>query len=97
MQEGYPLNVNRELLALGAANIGGSFFASYPVSGSFSRSAVSYSAGTQTQLANTMGALCVMVVLLFLAQFFYYLPRATLGAIIEVALLNLLDLESLKQ
>jgi hypothetical protein len=38
-----------------------------------------------------------MVVLLFLAQFFYYLPRATLGAIIEVALLNLLDLKSLKQ
>ena len=38
-----------------------------------------------------------MVVLLFLAQFFYYLPRATLGAIIEVALLNLLDVESLKK
>ena len=97
LQEGYPLHVNRELLALGASNLGGAFFASYPVSGSFSRTAVSYSAGTQTQLANAVSAVCVMVVLLFLSQFFYYLPRATLGAIIEVALLNLLDVESLKK
>jgi MFS superfamily sulfate permease-like transporter len=97
LQEGYYLNVNRELLSLGAANLGASFFSSYPVSGSFSRSAVSYSAGTQTQLANAISAVCVMMVLSFFAQFFYYLPRATLGAIIEVALLNLLDFESMRR
>jgi len=97
LQEGYHLNVNRELLSLGAANLGASFFSSYPVSGSFSRSAVSYLAGTQTQLANAISAVCVMMVLSFFAQFFYYLPRATLGAIIEVALLNLLDFEGMRR
>ena len=42
-------------------------------------------------MANVVSALVVMVTLKFLARFFYYIPRATLGAIIEVALINLLD------
>lgn len=50
LQENYPLHVNKELVALGAANAVASCFASYPVSGSFSRSAVSHAAGTATQV-----------------------------------------------
>lgn len=89
--------ITQELMALGCANFAGSFFSSYPVSGSFSRTAVSFSAGTQTQLANTVSAAVVVVALKYLAPFFYYIPRATLGAIIEVALINLLDLQTIKK
>lgn len=79
------------MLALGAANAVASCFASYPVSGSFSRTAVSYASGTATPLANALAACLVMAAVKLAASSLYYLPRATLGAIIEVALLSLLD------
>ncbi len=84
-------------MALGAANAVASFFASYPVSGSFSRSAVSYASGTATQLANAVAACLVMAVVKLMAAYFYYIPRAALGAIIEVALLNLLDWPAIRR
>jgi MFS superfamily sulfate permease-like transporter len=44
----------QELVALGACNVLGSFFSSYPVSGSFSRTAVNVEAGARTPLANAV-------------------------------------------
>jgi hypothetical protein len=46
----------QELVALGAANLVGAFGSSYPVSGSFSRTAVSYESGSKTQFANLVSA-----------------------------------------
>lgn len=89
----YQVNPNQELLALGASNIMGSFFQSYPTTGGFSRSAVNDEAGARTGMASIISALIVGLTLLFLTPLFYYLPNAILAAIIMVAVFGLIDLK----
>ena len=81
----YAIQPNRELVALGVANIAGSFFQSYPVSGSFSRTALNADSGAQTSRANIIAALLVACSLLFLTSVLYYIPVPVLAAIIMVA------------
>ena len=88
---------NQELIGLGAANIVGSFFQSYPVTGGFSRTAVNHQAGANTPLSSIISAFLVGLTLLFLTPFFYYLPHAILAAIIVVAVSNLFDLGYMKR
>ncbi|HEY3352522.1 MAG TPA: SulP family inorganic anion transporter, partial [Polyangia bacterium] len=88
------LDANQELVGQGLANIIGSLALSYPVSGSFSRSAVALQAGARTGLGNVVSGLVVLVVLLFLAGVLYHLPQAALAAIIMVAVLGLLNVRS---
>lgn len=88
---------NQELIGLGAANIVGSFFQSYPVTGGFSRSAVNYQAGANTPLSSVVSATLVGLTLLFLTPLFYYLPHAILAAIIIVAVSGLFDLKYIKE
>lgn len=82
---------NQELIGLGAANVIGSFFQSYPVTGGFSRSAVNYQAGANTPLSSIISATLVGMTLVFLTPLFYYLPHAVLAAIIMVAVSGLFD------
>lgn len=82
---------NQELIGLGAANLIGSFFQSYPVTGGFSRTAVNHQAGAITPLASIISAILVAFTLIFLTPLFYYLPHAILAAIIMVAVSNLFD------
>lgn len=88
----YKVIPNQELIALGAANIVGSLFQSYPVTGGFSRSAVNNQAGANTPLASIISAVLVGLTLLFLTPLFYNLPHAILAAIIMVAVTGLIDL-----
>ena len=88
----YQLNNNQELIGLGMGNIVGSFFACYPTTGGFSRSAVNEQAGAKTSLAAIISALLVALTLLFLMPLFYNLPTAVLGAIIMVAIWGLIDI-----
>ena len=89
----YGIRPNQELMALGLANVIGSMFQSYPVTGGFSRSAVNFQSGAQTQLSSVISAILVGITLLFLTGLFYYLPNAILAAIIMVAVANLIDLK----
>ena len=89
----HKLNPNQELLALGASNMIGSLFQSYPTTGGFSRTAVNKQAGAKTSFASLISALIVGITLSFLTHWFFYLPKAVLGAIIIVAVFNLIDLK----
>lgn len=89
---GQWLDPNRELLGQGLANIIGSFAKSYPVSGSFSRSAVSLQAGAVSSLTGVFTSLTVILVLVFLTPLFYHLPQAVLAAIIMFAVVGLLNI-----
>lgn len=91
-KHGYAINPNQELIALGVANIAGSFFKSYPTTGSFSRTAVVDLSGGKTGLTGLIGAGIVGGTLLFLTPLFYFLPNAILAAIILVAVANLIDI-----
>ncbi|MGB2514020.1 MAG: SulP family inorganic anion transporter, partial [Flavobacteriaceae bacterium] len=87
----YKVDPNQELIALGGANIVGSFFQSYPTTGGFSRTAVNNEAGAKTGIAALVSAVLVALILAFFTHWFYYLPKAVLGAIILVAVINLID------
>ncbi len=83
------LNTDRELIGQGMSNIVGSLFQSYPVSGSFSRSAVNINAGAVTGFSSAVTVLGVATTLLFLTPLLYYLPQATLAVVIMVAVAGL--------
>jgi SulP family sulfate permease len=87
----YEIDPNQELIALGAANVLGSFFQSYPGTGGFSRTAVNDQAGAKTGISPLVSAAVVGLTLLFLTPLFYYLPNAVLAAIIMVAVFGLID------
>ncbi|MGA9238681.1 SulP family inorganic anion transporter [Robiginitalea sp.] len=87
------VKANQELIALGASNIVGSLFQSYPTTGGFSRTAVNDQAGANTGLASLISSAVVGLTLLFLTPAFYYLPNAVLAAIIMVAVFGLIDLK----
>lgn len=91
-REGYKVHSSQELIALGAANLGGSFFGAYPVTGGFSRSAVNAQAGAKSNLAGLVTAVLVLLALSFLTPAFYFLPKTALAAIIMVAVFGLIDL-----
>ncbi|WP_209404092.1 SulP family inorganic anion transporter [Pseudozobellia sp. WGM2] len=84
---------NQELIAIGASNLLGSLFQSYPVTGSFSRSAINGSSGAKTTVALLFSVMMVVVTLLFLTPLFYYLPNAVLASIIMVSVVGLIDIE----
>jgi SulP family sulfate permease len=84
---------NQELIALGTANVFGSFFQTYPTTGGFSRTAVNHQSGAKTGMAALISALLVGLTLIFFTDWFYYLPKAVLGAIILSAVISLIDLK----
>ena len=96
-EKNYILNPNQELIALGASNMVGALFQSYPTTGGFSRTAVNHQAGAKTGLAALITAALVAIVLSFFTHWFYYLPKAILAAIIMVAVISLIDFKYAKR
>jgi sulfate permease, SulP family len=88
---GQRLDPNQELIGQGLANILGAFGKSFPVSGSFSRSAVNIQSGAVTGLSSAFTSLTVMIVLLFFTPLLYYLPQSVLAAVIMMAVIGLLN------
>lgn len=86
------IDPNQELIALGASNMIGSFFQSYSVTASFSRSAINYEAGARTTVASLISVVMVVLTLLFLTPLFHNLPKAALASIIMVSVFGLIDL-----
>jgi SulP family sulfate permease len=90
------LDPNQELIGQGLANIVGSFFQSYTVSGSFSRSAVAARSGAQSGMFAIISALGVVLVMLFMTKYFYHLPQPVLAAIVMSAVFSLIDFKTLR-
>lgn len=89
----YEIDSNQELIGLGMANVVGSFFGSFPVTGGFSRSAVNEQIGAKTNVASLISATLVGLTLLFLTPLFYYLPKAILASVIMVAVFGLINVK----
>ncbi|KAK4687853.1 solute carrier family 26 (sodium-independent sulfate anion transporter), member 11, partial [Tremellales sp. Uapishka_1] len=92
---GYKINPNQELIAIGVNNTLGSLFNAYPSTGSFSRSALKSKSGVRTPAAGIPTGICVLIALYALSPAFYYIPNATLSALIIHAVADLVA--SLKQ
>ncbi len=91
------IDVNQELIGLGAANVASAVSGAFPVTGGFSRSVVNFDAGAATQAASIYTAVGIGLVSIALTPALYYLPKATLAATIIVAVLSLIDVSILKK
>ena len=89
---GDRVDQNQELVALGAANIGGAFTSGFPVSASASRTPVAEAAGGKTQMTGVVAAVAIIALLLVAPGITSNLPQATLGAVVIVAATSLVDL-----
>ncbi|KAI9475898.1 MAG: sulfate transporter family-domain-containing protein [Benjaminiella poitrasii] len=87
----YSVSANRELVALGVANICSGLFQGIPAFGSVSRSKINDKAGARTQMACLITGVIAILAILFLLPYFHYLPKAVLSSIIFVAVLSLLS------
>jgi sulfate permease, SulP family len=92
-----PVDADRELLALGAANLGAGLFQAYPAGGGTSQTAVNDGAGAKTRLAGVVTAAVTVLALTLLAPLLADLPQATLGAIVLVAAIGLVNLAPLRR
>jgi len=90
-KEHYPIDANRELIGLGAANLGAGLSSGMVVAGSLSKTAVNGSAGARTQASGLIVASLTIVTLLFLTGLFENLPEATLAAVVIAAVIELVN------
>jgi SulP family sulfate permease len=88
---------NQELIGQGLAKVASAAYGAFPVSGSFSRSALNLYAGAASAWATLFSAACVLLALLFLTDLLAYLPRAVLAAMIIIPVLNLVDVAAMRR
>ncbi|MEV0673292.1 SulP family inorganic anion transporter [Mycobacterium sp. NPDC050441] len=96
-REDAQIDPDRELGALGLAAVAGAFFHALPPSGGFSQSQVNTRAGARSQVAGLVTASLAVVVALLLAPVLSKLPEATLGAMVLVPVLGLVEIGALRQ
>ena len=88
---------NQELVGLGLANLGSAMVGGFPVAGSFARTIVNFSSGAVTPVASLVTCVLVVITLVWLAPWFYYLPKAVLSAIIVMSAIQLIDLHDIRK
>ncbi|XP_016657179.1 sodium-independent sulfate anion transporter [Acyrthosiphon pisum] len=94
--EGKPVDTDQELLAIGLANLGNSFFQGFTGSGAIARGALNYSSGVRTPLGGLYTGLTVMAALVYLTPYFYYIPKTSLAAVIIAASFMMVDVNIVK-
>ncbi len=94
-RQGETVDADRELLGLGAANLGAGLAAGMVVNGSLSKTAVNGSAGARSQVSALTAAVLTVLTLLFLTGLFTELPEPALAAIVIAAVVELVDVGAL--
>ena len=94
---GYDVDVDRELVAYGAANIASSLTQGFVVTGADSRTAMAVTSGGKTQVTGLVAAATIAMVLLLFTGPLQFVPVAALGVVLIAAALSLLDVISLRQ
>jgi high affinity sulfate transporter 1 len=96
-KNGYDIDADRDLAALGAANIAAALSQGFAVSGADSRTAMNDAAGGRTQVAGLFAAATIALVLVFLTGPLKYVPQAALGAVLVMAAWSLVDIASVRR
>lgn len=87
------IDPSKELIALGTCNLFSGFFQGYPVTGSFSRTAVNGDSGARSPVSSTVSALAVGAGLVFLTPVLQYCPKVALAAIVLIAVVKLVHVD----
>ena len=93
---GKKLDSTQEMIAIGMSNLMGSFVSAFPVSGSFSRSAVNHSSGVRTPLGGVVTGSLVLLALATLAPYFELIPQTSLSSIIIAAVIPMIKFSDIK-
>ncbi|KLN57768.1 SulP family inorganic anion transporter [Variovorax paradoxus] len=88
---------NREMVALGAANLAAGLFQGFPVSSSSSRTPVAEAAGARTQLTGVVGALAVALLLVVASGLLKNLPTSALAAVVIASAIGLIEVADLRR
>ncbi|KAG4065876.1 hypothetical protein HA402_012554 [Bradysia odoriphaga] len=88
---GATLDAKQEMFTLGICNLLGSCVSSMPTCGALTRSAVSYASGVRTPFAGFYTAVMTLLALSLLTPYFYFIPQATLAAILIIAAMYMID------
>jgi SulP family sulfate permease len=91
------IDPNQEAIGLGLANLASGISGAFPLFASLSRSAVSFNAGARTPAAGAFGAIGVAITAVFFTSALYFLPIATLAAMIMLAVTSLIDIDAMKR
>lgn len=83
------------MIAIGATNIFGSFFSAMPATSSFTRSAINNASGVRSPMSGLFTGSMVLLALGLLTSSFYYLPKATLAAVIISAMIQTMEFEEI--
>jgi len=89
----YQIDANQELIAIGISNAVSSFFHSYPITGSFSRTAINSQSGVRTPAGGIWTAAVILLALGVLTPYFFYIPQSALAAVIICAVLPMFEYE----
>jgi high affinity sulfate transporter 1 len=95
-RNGYEVDLDQDFAALGAANIGSALSGGFVISGADSRTAMNESAGGKTHAVGLVAAGAITLALIFLMEPLRFIPVATLGAVLVVAALSLVDIATLR-
>jgi SulP family sulfate permease len=90
------LSADQEMVGKGLANVVAGFTQGYAVSGSFSRTAVAFDAGAKTGFTAIVSGIIVGITLLYFTPLLFYIPIATLAAVIIVAVVGMIQFEPFK-
>lgn len=93
--KGKPVDATQELIALGLSNMAGGFVSSIPITGSLTRTAVNSASGVKTTLGGIFDATLILLSLGLLTKTFYFIPKATLAAVIINSMLTLIDIKEI--
>ncbi|RVX75886.1 hypothetical protein B0A52_00243 [Exophiala mesophila] len=88
---GMSLSANRELIALGAANIVGGCFMALPAFGGYGRSKVNAATGGTTPMSSILLSILTIICVFFVVPYFYYIPKGVLSAMISVVAYSLIE------
>lgn len=96
-RRGDEIDGNKEMIGIGAANVGAGLFQGFPVSTSGSRTAVAEQSGAESQLTGLVGAAVIAAMLVAFPSLFAQLPQPTLGAVVVAAAISLADLPATRR
>ena len=96
-RRGDEVDADREMIAVGASNVGAGLFQGFAISVSGSRTAVAEQSGAKTQVTGLVGAGLVAVMLLFVPGLLKALPQTALAAVVIMAAISLADIAVLRR
>lgn len=93
---GDTVNINQQMLSMGAANLGCAFLSGMPISGSLTRSALNFNSGARTPLASIFSGTLLAIGILLLAPYMAGIPMASLSALVILVGLSLFNKSNIR-